>query len=75
MLLRAWIGANDDAIANRLPENTSHCAAVSRLDPTPFCAPATMTSKFPSRSAFGGISRAAFTINPAYAFFAISAGS
>ena len=29
MLLRAWIGANDDAIAIRLPAKTSHCAAVS----------------------------------------------
>jgi hypothetical protein len=75
MLLRAWIGANDDAIASRLPENTSHCAAVSRLEPTPFCAPEAITSKLPPGSAFSGNSRWPPTTRPAYAFLAICAGS
>ena len=65
MLLRAWIGANDEAIASREPENTSHCAAVSRDEPTPFCAPETMTSKLPVLRASCGISRAPPTIRPA----------
>jgi hypothetical protein len=54
MLLRAWIGAKDDAIASRLPLHTSHCAAVSRELPTPFWAPATMTSNPPAARASGG---------------------
>ena len=48
---------DDDATAMRLPLKTSHCAAVSRELPTPFCAPDTMTSKSPFASASGGISR------------------
>ena len=30
MLLRAWIGANDAAIAMRMPDHFSACTAVSR---------------------------------------------
>ncbi len=75
MLLRAWIGANELAIASRLPLNTSACAACSRELPTPFCAPDTMTSKPPAASASDGIKRWPLITSPAYAFFAISLGS
>jgi hypothetical protein len=36
MLLRAWMGANEAAIAMRMPDHFSACTAVSRDDPTPF---------------------------------------
>ena len=39
MLLRAWIGANEAAIAMRMPDHFSHCAAVSRELPTPLRRP------------------------------------
>ena len=67
--------ANELAIASLLPENTSHWAACSRELPTPFCAPATITSKPPSAIAPCGISRWPLMMSPAYAFFAISRGS
>ena len=66
MLLRAWIGANDDAIASRLPENTSHCAAVSRLEPTPFCAPGDDHLEVAvAERVSAGSAAAPFTISPA----------
>ena len=65
MLLRAWIGAKDAAIAIRMPEYASHCAAVSRELPTPLRYPETMTSKPPRSSASCGISRSPSTISPA----------
>ena len=34
-LLRAWMGANDAAMAIRIPDHFSACTAVSRDDPTP----------------------------------------
>ena len=56
----------DEKMSRRfVSENTSHCAACSRLLPTPFCAPATITSKPPSASAFCGISRSPAMIRPA----------
>ena len=35
MLLRAWMGANEAAIAMRMPDHFSACTAVSREEPTP----------------------------------------
>ncbi len=35
MLLRAWMGANEAAMAMRMPDHFSACTAVSRELPTP----------------------------------------
>ena len=75
MLLRPWIGANDAAIAMRMPQYFSHCAAVSRELPVPLRNPETITSKLPSRSARAGTRRLPSAMSPAYAFLAISLGS
>ena len=34
-LLRAWMGANEAAMAMRMPDHFSACTAVSRDEPTP----------------------------------------
>ncbi|MEZ4368676.1 MAG: hypothetical protein R2939_20735 [Kofleriaceae bacterium] len=76
MLLRAWIGANDDAIGP--PAAGEHLAlrrGLKWLEPTPFWAPATMTSKPPAASASGSMRRLPSTMRPAYALRAIAAGS
>ena len=58
-----------------IPAQRSHCGAVSREEPVPFRWPETITSKFPFLSAFSLNTLNPLCIRPAYAFFAISAGS
>ena len=65
MLLRAWIGANDAAMAMRMPLHFSACTAVSRELPTPLRLPETMTSKLPSASAPSAKSFSPSTMRPA----------
>ena len=75
MLLRSWMGANEAAMTILIPDQRSHCAAGSRLEPVPFRCPETMTSKPPSSKARGSNTRRPPCTNPAYAFSAIIAGS
>jgi hypothetical protein len=42
------MGANEAAIAMRMPDHFSACTAVSRDEPTPLRKPETMTSKLPA---------------------------
>ncbi len=59
------MGANEAAIARRIPQYFSAWTAVSRELPTPLPWPETMTSKPPFMSAPSPNSRSPFTIRPA----------
>ena len=65
MLLRAWMGAKEAAMAMRMPDHFSACTAVSRELPTPLRKPETMTSKLPSIRASRSNRRLPSTIRPA----------
>jgi hypothetical protein len=65
MLLRAWIGAKDAAIAIRMPDHFSAWTAVSREEPTPLRKPETITSKLPLRRVSSGKSLSLPIVMPA----------